>query len=190
MRIKSLIATIAMIAVIAIPQFARADSAFGTGSPATARANVDFQINVPGFVFFQVGSLGVADEIVFNVPAANVGDSSSVSGSGGDGGPSGTVTVVVISNAGPVTLTENAGDTALTRLTGTETISWDEITTALTSGTVPVIPLTDGSTSSAALPEVAGITSLSGTWTYSYDNTTTPVAGTYEGTATYDAAIP
>ena len=190
MRVKSLIATIAMIAVIAFPRFAAAESAFGTGSPPSATVSVNFSVTIPQFLFFQVGALGgTPDTITFSVPSAVVGDSSSVAGTGGNL-TSGTVTVRVLGNIGDVEITENAGDPApLTSASGT--ISWDEILTTDT-GDIPALQLADpGIHASATLTASASnVVNANGTWTYSYKNRTIPAPDTYLGTATYSAAVP
>ena len=71
---------------------AQAESRFvtGTASPLTASANLDFTVTIPKFVYVRIGT-GTdranntnVDNLVFTVPAANVGDGTSIAGTGGD----------------------------------------------------------------------------------------------------------
>ncbi|MBC7751669.1 MAG: hypothetical protein H7Z73_08100, partial [Candidatus Saccharibacteria bacterium] len=61
---------------------ANANSDFQTGTAGlTATTNLDFQIIIPKFISFQVGSAAATiDMLTFTVPAANVGNATAVAG--------------------------------------------------------------------------------------------------------------
>jgi hypothetical protein len=188
----SLAAVVALSA--ALPMAAQAESAVttGPGSPISASAKVNFQITIPRFVFLQVGTgtllanLGTVDNIVFAPAVAVVGDSTPVAGTGGNL-TGGAVSVRVIGNAGSMTLAA-VGTPNLTS-SGGDTIPWTQIT-VVAAGGAPAHP-TVGS-GSVALPATGGVvnTPLAGQWTYSYANSITPAAGTYNGQITYTASAP
>ena len=187
-HIRNTILASAVAAALAVPLAAQAESNFTTGNGAniTATARVDFSVAIPKFVLLQVGTLGNGniDDIDFDVPAANVGNSTVVnanpaSGNLGNGG----VTVRVVGNNGNMTL----GATApATLLSGTDTIAWTQIAVATTGGaTHPTI-------NSGTVPYTATnkVVNVNGTWVYSYLNSVTPAAGTYTGQVLYTATTP
>ncbi len=167
---------------------------------AGAAARLDFQITIPSFIVFRVGTAGgTIDTIQFNPSAADVAaGTAGIAGIGGDVG-GGVVTVALISNGGGVTITEtnNSGGNGLGN-GGGAFISYGQINTA-DSGAGGIAPpaLSDSNNNTSAIAPTAGsITNRTSTWTYTYDNPATPpVAGTYGGAAnggrvTYTAAIP
>ena len=201
MKYTTMAAAIASLGLFA--QYAAAESNFqsttGTGS-LTAPAKHDFKIVIPKFLFLQVGTgtsvanNATVDMITFDVPAANVGDSTQISGTGGTAGGGTAATVVVKGNNGQVTLTEtNNGTTGLSN--GTDSISYSEIQTTSSNTSLPAPALSNAS-GNTSLPTVASkITNQTATWTYKYLNTTTPPAGTYGtstngGRVTYTATMP
>jgi hypothetical protein len=96
---------VALVAVLAAPIGANAESSFQTGAGAlSSSARVDFQITIPRFLALRVGTAGAPIDLVsFTVPAANVGNATPVAGTGGDLG-AGSVTASVLGNGGNVTL--------------------------------------------------------------------------------------
>jgi hypothetical protein len=188
MKLKKIALAAAVAAAVSLPFAARAESNFTTGNVAniTATARVDFAVNIPKFVLLQVGTLGTGniDTITFDVPAANVGDSgarAATAGSGNQG--NGTVTVHVVGNNGNMTL----GATApATLLSGTDTIPWTQISTAVTGGATH--PTINGA--AATYTATNKVVNVNGTWTYSYLNTVTPAAGAYTGQVLYTATTP
>ena len=174
----------------------RADSDFAIGSPATASVNLDFQIVIPSFIYFRVGTVGMVDMINFAPTATDVYTGGAITaGTGGDAG-SGAVNVDIISNGGNITITEgnNGGGTGLSDGSGNN-ISYDQINTG-DGGNISAPTLSDGPIGNTTTILSAGVTNLSDVWTYTYTNPATPpVAGTYGtaangGRVTYTAAIP
>ena len=190
---------------------AHAESTFNGAavSTSTASARVDFTIVVPQVLFLRVGTSsgntatdGTTDNVVFTVPAANIGDSSVIAGVGGDL-TAGAVTVRVYGNGGNITL--NSSTTGLlTNATG-ETIPWTQINVtgaALTTGTAgftnaaithPTFSAAIGAGPNAGTPITLTATNkvvrVEGKWTYTYLNSTVPAAGTYGGINTRNGRI-
>lgn len=197
-----------LFAVVAsVSTVAHAESRFvtGTGTPLTASANLDFTITIPKFVYVRIGTGTNAannttvDNIVFNVPAANIGDGSPVSGTGGDL-TGGQVTARVLGNNGTIAfssttlgpLNNGAGDT----------ISWSQMNVAVASNTTATAlvhpTLADGVTTSINLTPTSGtkVTNLDARWTFTYRNQNVVPAGTYggvnaqNGRVTYAVSMP
>ena len=179
---------------------ARAES--NAVSVGNAVAHLDFKIIVPRVLFLQVGT-GTAlannttvDLITFTVPAANLGDGTIISGTGGDL-TAGVVTAKVLGNNGNVTLT-SATTGAL--LSGTDQISFAKISTTtatLTSATaLPHPTLQDtGGGSVTVTANAQKIANQDARWRYRYLNDIPVAPGTYGGTvtngyATYTASMP
>ena len=206
---KSLAALSAIAAIVA-PMLANAESSTQTGAGAlSATSRVDFVITIPKVLFLRVGTGGLfgaaanatIDTINFTVPFANVGDGTSIAATAGSGDlGNGSVTALLRSNAGVVTLTANTTG-ALTDATA-DTIPWSEIAIANSNLVAPAfantfphlaaLPLTGASANFAPAP-VAKVTNVGSTWTYSYKNTNTVPFGTYGPTAngrvTYTATV-
>ena len=185
---KIFILGLVMVMALCYTNSANADSDFATGSPATASVDLDFQIVIPSFIYFRVGTVGSINTINFSPTATEVATGATINGTGGDAGP-GAVNVEVISNGGNITITElnDGGGSGLISASGN--ISYAQIITADTSGNISAPTLSDagGNTSSIA---PAGVTNLSDVWTYTYTNPATPpLPDTYTGRVTYTAAI-
>jgi len=192
MKTKARITLFGLVMVIALcyANFANAESDFATGAGASASARLDFQIVIPTYVYFRVGTAGAGniDTISFNPTGAEIGTSGAITaGTGGDA-TGGAVNVVLVSNNGDVTITptNNGGLTS-----GGNTISYTQITTGDT-GSISAPILTDaGGTAEVITSGAFGITNLTDTWTYEYINPATPPAvGTYTDQVTYTAVIP
>ncbi|MGH8107852.1 MAG: hypothetical protein ACREO1_03915 [Arenimonas sp.] len=198
---KTLLAT-AFLAFL--PMTANAESQFTTAAgPSSASAKLDFQIIVPRILYLRVGTGSTlanntnVDMVTFTVPAANVGDSTTVAGTGGDLAPG--VTARVVANAGVVTLSSNTPG-ALTTGTAGEVIPYTQITTSsavLTSATaLPAPALAASGSTSVALTPVNRVTNQDARWTFNYLNNAVVAAGTYGGTVarngqvTYTASMP
>ena len=200
---KTLLATAVLASV---PMMASAESQFTTGvtTPITASAKVDFTIVVPKIIYLRVGTgtnlaNNVAvDLITFTVPAASIGNSTAVAGTGGDL-TGGVVTARVVGNNGIVTLSSTTTGN-LTTGVAAELIPYSQITTTpavLTSATaLPAPALASGATTSITLTPVNRVTNQDASWTYSYLNSAVVASGTYGGVnvnggrVTYTASMP
>lgn len=186
-------AGVASLGLLALtPAFA--ESSFQTGAGAlNANARLDFQVVVPKFIRFQVGSAGVTVDLVeFAVPAANVGDGSDIARTNG-----GAVPVLLQSNGGNVSLT----GTTLGQLNNGagENISFAEILSTSSDPNLNVPTLIDGATSAAitVTPNVGTrVINRTANWSFAYSNTNFVGAGSYggvnvnNGRVTYTAALP
>ncbi|MBT8359150.1 MAG: hypothetical protein KJO61_15440 [Deltaproteobacteria bacterium] len=208
MKTKARITLFGLVMAIALcyANFASAESNFATGGAAGsggagAAVNLDFQIVIPQFIYFQVGTAGAAiDQITFTPTAAEVANATAgIAGAGGDLG-TGIVTVSLVSNAGGVDITESNNSLGAGLGDGAGNfISYAQINTATNDGNLPAPVLSDGGGTSVSIPVTVGtITNRQAQWTYTYDNPATPpAAGTYGtggaatgGRVTYTAAIP
>lgn len=183
---------------------AKAESGFDATTPTSTVANrVDFRIVIPQFLSFRVGTVGSGaafiDTVTFTVPAANVGDSGVIAGTGGDAG-GGAVNVAARGNGGSITITPTNDSTSLGLGTGTASdgyIDYAEISTASAAGIgggigAPTLS-NAGGTTVTLVPPSGKVNNRTATWTYSYLNTTTPSSGTYGsfgGRVTYTATMP
>ena len=183
----------------AIPAYAEKTTTTGGGALSTT-AHVDFSIVIPRFLTFRVGTVGATvDQITFTVPAANVGDSTPIAGTGGDAGGGSAENVSVLGNGGQVTITEanNSAGNGLQHSALAEYISYSEITTTSSDAVNlnrPVLSDAGGNTSLPVLT-AGNVTNRSATWTYAYANTAIHSAGTYGtsakgGRVTYTASMP
>ena len=202
--------TLSAITAMVSPMLASAESSTQSGAgPLTATARLDFVITIPKVLFLRVGTGGLfgaaanttIDSINFTVPFANVGDGTSIAATAASGDlGNGSVTALLRSNAGVVTLTANTTG-ALTNAT-TDTIPWSEIAIANSNLVAPAfantfphlaaLPNTGVSANFAPAP-TAKVTNVGSTWTFSYKNTNTVPFGTYGPTAngrvTYTATV-
>ena len=194
-QIRTTVLASAVAAALTVPFAANAESNFTTGAGAniTATARVNFSIVIPKFVFLQVGTGPVfpamtanatIDTIAFNVPAANVGDASIINATAASGNlGNGAVTVRVVGNNGNMTL----GATGpATLLSGTDTLAWTQIATAITGGATH--PAVNGA--NATFTATNKVVNINGTWTYTYLNAAPVASGTYTGQVLYTATTP
>ena len=170
-------------------------------APFNVSARLNFSLTYPGFLRFRVGSTGATvDTIGFTVPAANVGSSVPIAGTGGDAGGS-SANVEVVGNNGQVTITATNRSAGLGIGTGTASdgrINYNQISTTTSSAQLPAPLLTNagGTTVQPAL-NAPLVTQRTAVWTYAYLNQTIPSAGTYGGAnaarggrVTYTATMP
>jgi hypothetical protein len=180
-----------------LPAGVQAESSSDNTSPYSAAARLNLRVVIPEFLQFQVGSAGTGtiDTITFTPAAGNVGDSSTISGTGGEAASGSGASVLVRGNGGQITITEtnNGGGSGFSDGNGNN-ISLAEISvddSANTSLPTPELSDTGGNISQPALNGGASqVTNQTSTWVYSYDNTTTPEAGTYDVQITYTASMP
>ncbi|MEK6194132.1 MAG: hypothetical protein N2F24_07890, partial [Deltaproteobacteria bacterium] len=156
----------------------------GTG----ASADLNFQIVIPSFIYFRVGSVSGVDTVDFQPTVNDVATGAVTNATSG-----GTVDVVLLSNAGQITI-EEANDGGGTGLDdgGTNYIPWGQIVATPNSAGLDPPQLSDAGGNTSVIAVTSGnITAKSTQWIYVYNNPATPPAsGTYTGTATYTASIP
>ena len=148
-RIRGLLLYAVMGAsIFALPQSALANSTFVTGAatPLTASANLDFTIIVPKFLYIRVGTgtnfatLATIDNIIFTVPAANIGNGTAVAGVGGDL-TAGQVTARVIGNNGVISFSSTTLGPLNDGAAG-DTISYAQLGVAVAANTsTPFCPI-------------------------------------------------
>lgn len=161
-----------------------AESDFETGAGAlSATADLDFRVIIPRFISFRVGTTGAVEDLVeFNVAAANVGTGTDVARTNAGGA---AIPVQLISNVGNVTVAAAGSGAGLT--SGGNTIPWTEIDGTSSDAANFPVPAVG---SSLVLTAASGVISRTANWTFTYDNTNTIAAGTYDGTVTYTASAP
>jgi hypothetical protein len=180
-----------------LPLVVQAESSSDNTAPYSAAARLNLRVVIPQFLQFQVGSAGTGtiDTITFSPAAGNVGDGSTVSGTGGDAASGSGASILVRGNGGQITITEtnNGGGSGFSDGSGNY-ISLSEISVDdSANASLPTPMLTDlgGQTSQPSLNGGASqVTNQTSTWVYSYDNTTTPEAGSYDVQITYTASMP
>jgi hypothetical protein len=173
-----------------------------TVAPFSVNARLNFTVNYPRFLRFRVGTTGATVNLItFTVPVAQVGNSTPISGTGGDAGGGTAVNIEVAGNNGQVTITPTNSSGGLGLRTATLSdgrISYDQIATTTSAAQVPAPVLTNAG-GAPVLPTLNSplVTQRTAVWTYSYLNQTIPSAGTYGGTAaarggrvTYTATMP
>jgi hypothetical protein len=200
MKLKKLLLAAGIAAALA-PAIVQAEQTSTNGAgPLSTAARLDFQIIIPGFLRLRVGTVGPAiDQITFTVPAANVGDTTPIAGTGGDAGGGTAANVSVVANRGQVTITEtnNSGGLGLgTGVVADGYIAYTQISTGTSDGNLPAPALSNaGGNTSLPVINVGQVTNRTAVWTYSYLNTTIPSAGTFGalangGRVTYTATTP
>ena len=185
--------TLGLLAALGLaPLAAQADSAFDTGGSPTADAHLNLRVIIPEFLYFRIGSSGgTIDRITFTPAADKVGDSSIITGAGGDAAAGSGASVRLRSNGGLVTIAET-NDGGGNGLNGTSTdISLLEISASSDNSDLDTPTLSDSGGNSILVALNGGnVTNHSAVWTYSYDNTTVPEADTYDVEITYTASTP
>ena len=208
---KNLIVVSALSLAGLLPMTAQAESQFvnpaTTGSVATAR--LDFTIVIPQVLFLRVGtgnasnsiSDGTINGITYTLPGANVGDSSVITGVGGDL-TAGAVTVRVYGNGGNINL-NSATTGPLTTGTAGEVIQWSDIAVASSALTGTTAGFTNaaithptfntgpagGSGTVTSLVATNRLVRVEGRWTYAYANSAVVPAGTYGGTVARNGRV-
>lgn len=172
MTLRKLIVASAAATAMSAPMLASAESdlSVAAAGSASAQANLDFQIIIPSFIFFQVGSPGVTiDLVTFDVLTANEepGSGNAVLGSS-------AISVDLRTNAANVRIAATGGNMD----DGSGNLIPLTDITATAGGTIPV---PDFGADTGLFAPVGGI--LNDTWNFSYDNTAVVPAGTYGGAA-------
>ena len=216
---KKLALIAALGTLLSIPMLSHAESNVATAASGalSASAKVDFRVKIPKVLFLRVGTGAntlanntTVDLIDFDVPAANVGDGSSIAATAASGDlTNGAVTVRVFANGGN-SATLNSTTTGQLNNGAGDTIPWTEIVASAT----PLAVATPGYTNAAIVHPAfnnggsggAGTaTPLTGAgkviraeskWTFAYATTAPVPAGTYggvnvqNGRVTYTASQP
>lgn len=212
---KSLVAS-GVLACLCLPGVALAEATFvdPASSGSTTTAHVDITVVVPAVLSLRVGTGGAVaaadatiDSLVFNVPAAGVGNGTSVAARVTDGDlGNGALTVRVYSNVGTAVSLNSSVVGPLTSLAGV-TIPWSEIAVASASLATTTAGFTNtgithpafnaanvGSGTATSLAATSGLVRFEGKWTYTYSNTNAVPAGSYgavggtNGRITYTAS--
>jgi hypothetical protein len=186
----------------AVPPARAEQPATDTVAPFSVNARLNFTVNYPAFLRFRVGTAGATVNLItFTVPAAQVGNSVAISGTGGDAGGGTAVNVEVAGNNGQVTITptNSSGGLGLGTPTAADgRISYAEISTTTSVAQLPAPVLTNAG-GAPVQPTLNSplVTQRTAVWTYSYLNQTIPSAGTYGGATaarggrvTYTATMP
>lgn len=209
-----LLVSSALLLALSSSAFGEANMSFSgpSGTPAAVNANVDFTINVPKILILRIGDWGATT----NNPTWNYafGGHASLSGAtpsytGGNASQSdwdaltntdpdaetattdGTLQVAVFSNFGSVDLSISAVSAFTGGTSGYNQPLLSEISATNAGGTTPIShadldDFTVGNTKN--LPATAGIVKATDAWTYKYDPSVTPAAGTYGASVTYTLA--
>lgn len=200
-RSKSCLVAAALAAALPFAAQAESDVTVDTAPgnpPLSAQASLDFQVVVPSVLFLQVGNgtaltdVSTVDLLTFTVPGANLGDGTPVAATGGNGASG--VTARLIGNGGNITLASSTLG-ALANGTG-ETISFTQIKSETSNTALPVPALADAASTSLTVNATNRVVNETATWTYTYDNSVIPAAGTYgganlnNGRVTYTASLP
>ena len=154
--------------------------------------DLDFRVNIPGFVLFRVGSAGSAagdDRVAFDVTDRIIaggfpGDGIAVPANaalGAGDGTDGNLSIQVRTNLGGALTINKAASGGNIGLV----VPYDDITAtdggtgcAGGSGNIPV-PLMQNAASASVVPVAGPTTNLADTWCFSYDNTTAYAPGDY-----------
>lgn len=195
MKLKYLKYTVAagLMAVGAVPQMAQATSAACTAPCTTAGIAVTYNITIPSFLRFQLGTVAGAPSAAWTLTTANVGDGTAQSptvtnsGTATAGslryrlrGNNGTGLITVAATGAPV-----AGPTS-----GLNVIPWADITATTTVVSGPSLAYPAPAGNSTVTPATA-VFDIEGDWNLSYANTTVyPAGAPYSGTVTYTAQQP
>jgi hypothetical protein len=177
---------VAALGLIAMtPALAESDFVTGNGAIA-ANAAVDFEINVPRFIRFQVGSTGATQDLVsFDVNANTMGDGNDIAAT-----TNGTLGVSLLGNVGDISLDAT---TVGPLSNGTDSISWAEIVASSDDAALNVPAIVDGATGAAeTITANVGnsVVNRNAAWTFAYSNTDIVGAGTYTGSVTFTASNP
>lgn len=195
---------------------ARSDQETSTapnGNPnrrVTARADLDFVVNIGKFIFFRIGTgafptaSGTSDTVSFNIAPSLAGGSGALTNGNDmmvswDGALPGFA--VISTNAVlPVEVRSNAGQVSIRAsvisplVSGASSIPMSQVVVTSSDGNLPAPPVPDSGTGSAA--NVAGtafsslVTVRSANWTFGYNPTAIPSAGAYSGQISFTASSP
>jgi hypothetical protein len=188
-----------MVTLMGLAMAAQAESDLNIGSATglSAAAKLDFKVVVPRLIFLRVGTgvnfadaLGGTniDRVDFNLTSADITSALPIAGVAGQGPYA--VAVRVLGNGGNISFTANGTAGGLTN--GAQTIAWSQVTpTSSNTAGLPHPAIGNGVAGVAtSLPAAANVVNQTANWTFSYLNTNTMAAGSYNGQVTYTAALP
>jgi len=184
---------------VAANQAAQADQTNCTTAPCDTSASplaVNFSIVIPAVLRFQVGDTAATSPSVQwtagNVTAANMGTGAVNADTVTNGGPSGGTLVdyALVSNLDTNPATITAAGVGTLNDGGANTIPYTDIdaTANDTSGNGAVALPVPGTPT--VISPTSGVIDRTGTWQYTFANTTIYPAGTYTGTINYTVAQP
>ena len=187
---KSIVLRSVFSIVLACPLLASAESDINIGT-GNAVAKLDFRVIVPRVLFLAVGtgSAGFVDNTTVDLltydysaaaAAATLGNSTASAVQ--------SVNVRVLGNNGQINIAAAGSGTGLVGATAADIISWGEITATSSDASNFNAPAVGGAVNPTL--NSAKVTNRTATWNFAYANTTTPAAGTYNGTVTYTATMP
>jgi hypothetical protein len=193
--LKKLLWVALSVVGVAANQAALADQATcNTAGCTTAPVlPVNFTIVIPSVLRLQVGAVGVAAAVNWNtaVTAANIGSGTALNAdtvtNGGGGGT--LVSYALVSNISNNNATITATGSGAGLVSGGNTIPFTDIGASVNPilGAAVALPVPGTPTSVAP---TAGVILRTGTWQYTYANTTVFPAGSYAGTINYTATQP
>jgi hypothetical protein len=183
---------VAAAAVTVLPATVHANSSAPSSGDATA--NLEFRVVIPRVLTLQVGSASSVDVVEFNVGAANLGDSSKITGVNQTTlgttvnarlfGNNGTVQFKV-TTTGPMTMTNG----------GSDTIAFDQLEASSSQvGGLTLLshPAFANSGDSAIVPvsgNSSNVVNAAADWTFKYLNTATKAAGSYGSDAGHNGRV-
>lgn len=174
MNVKKIALAAAVSAALAAPLTATADSDSGA---ASAVANLDFQVDIPSFVFFQIGDITNIDTVQFTLTNGGVPEVQT----------SPIVNVIVRSNAGDIDITADGTGAPLTSQGNPPiVIPWTEVTA--TAGTGDINPPVIAGGGSSTVTATNGIVDATDTWTFTFQNNAVYRADIYDGSVVFTAA--
>ena len=191
---------VALLSAGAMPVFA-ASGTCNTGGCTTPGVDLKFEVVIPNLVRLQIGDGTLVNTLSFNPTADQVGTSTPIAATGGNGLLANGVTVEVLANGGATSVQV---DTSVTGggqgidcqassgscQNGFDFISWDQITVAGNGCSVTPPALSNGGGTFATYNANAnGVVNEICEWRYTYANDEMKPDGIYAGTVTYTATV-
>lgn len=202
-------ALLCLISVLCLPHTSTIAGQVRDTTPANG-LNINIalrhRIIIPEIIYLRVGSPTEISKVKFELQTGFTSGSyqgayQSPFGSGNEisATENGELEVDVRGNVGDIILSYELSSTSGLSNGNGQFIPFDEIKTTSSDTNLPAPVLKNAGSISSANPETVTITGhlfgnkvvkRQATWTYSYLNTVTPLAGTYEGRVTYTASAP
>ncbi len=170
---------------------ASAESTLTTGAGASAD-DLNFRVVIPRVLYMALGSGSATNPLVTNTTVNRATFNYSANPQAiGTGAAAATMTgrtvrARVYGNNGQITITVSH---PANLTSGANTIAFSQFSVVSNSPTNLPAPAFGGGTVNPVLGAGGRITNRTANWTYSYANTVTPPAGTYNGQVTYTASM-